>query len=140
MAKKKESGSATPAKERSYVVKEMPSAAKARKLNLPPLVRMKDVPIGTIISGKVKAVIENFTGKSELKGSHVLHLTAPDNETEFLFPATGVLRQALTRDSEGNKVEIKSFIGKTLFIKRTDNQMNDKYKKEMFMFDISVMD
>jgi hypothetical protein len=110
--------------------------ANAKRLNLPRLVKGGDVPIGSTLTGKVIAIVENFTGKKEMDGSRVLHLET-ESGAELLFPLTGVVKKALSM-RDGKACDPKDYVGETLFITRQPDSISGKYKKAMFMFDVFV--
>ena len=126
---------------------------KLERLNLPRLLKPDQVPVWTkenpvTLQGKIHKVV--WSPNSTIKG-FVLWLITPGG-AEITFPCTGVVRSALAPgmkidDSNARSVEeskaslqaaLEKHVGKTLFLKRTANQMNSKYKKDMFMFDVFV--
>lgn len=139
----------------SYLIKDMPqympTGKGVRKLNLPQLVKMEQIPVGSIVRGKILKFIHNFTGKDELRGSMVMWLE--NGGAEFLFPVTGVIRKALELKEDGTQVyagkakdpeAAESFMkywgGKTIFMKRLPDGNSAQYKKVMFLFDVVVQD
>jgi hypothetical protein len=62
-----------------------------------------------------------------------------ESGTEFCFPCTGVIRNALCPGVTGEKeveAALNKEVGKKLVALRQENKPNAKYKKEMFMFDV----
>lgn len=127
-----EAAAANPLPSENAVALFQPAAgmmAKAKRLNLPRLVNIADeFPIGSALVGEVVKIVDNFTGKPEMKGSKVLWMRH-ESGAEFLFPLTGVVRKALEPDPE-------KFIGKTISIVRNPDGFSGKYKKAMFQFDV----
>lgn len=124
---------------------------KVERLNLPRLLKPDQVPVWTpdnpvTLQGKIHRVCPS--PNSTIKG-FVLWLITPSG-MEITFPCTGVVRSALapgvklddtnaTTLKESTKAladALEKHVGKVLFLKRTANQMNTKYKKDMFMFDV----
>lgn len=126
---------------------------KLERLNLPRLLKPEQVPVWSretpvTLQATIHKVVKS--PNSTIKG-FVLWLITPSG-LEITFPCTGVIRSALapgikvddSNDAAFEKTTAKleqalnAHVGKTLFLKRTSNQMNSKYKKEMFMFDVFV--
>ena len=157
MAAKKKSPLITPegrtafAKESEAAAEEIKSTAlaifgdvaafdseKFKRRNLPQMVKPGDVPIGAVVSGEVMAIVESPV--STIKGK-LLHLKHASGQ-EFLFPCTGVIRNALAPGKEAgaelNKA-LEKEVGKLFFAQRQPGKPS-KYKKEMFMFDVYTSD
>lgn len=154
MSKKKESTSAAttaPATTETAVAKSGPSEkmlalfagsaermakAKVTRRTLPKMLLPKDFPVGAALAGKIHDIVNSPA--STVKGK-CLWLILADG-TEILFPCTGVIRSALapgvSADDEKLVATLKKEIGKTLFVKRTENVTNKKYGKDQFMFDV----
>lgn len=117
-----------------YIIKgagAVPPSAK--RLNLPRLVKMAEVPIGATVSGKLVAIVGNITGRDDMREARLLHLE--NKGIEFLFPMTGVIRKALEPD-DSKKAE--TYVGRTLYFTRQADGTSGKFKKAMFMFDVCV--
>jgi hypothetical protein len=105
---------------RTYVL-EM---AGIKRRNLPRMVKPIDIPINGIVHGEILDIVDSPV--STIKGK----LLRMKNETsEFLFPLTGVLRQALGDEPQKE-------VGQYLFAVRQPDGMSAKYKKQMFVFDV----
>lgn len=111
------------------------------KLNLPPLLKPKTIPVGATISGVMVKVVENFTGKDSLRGTKTLHLRHKDSGTEFLFPITRGMTSAtknLLDDSTKSKLN-KECEGKTIYFTRTPDTFSQAHPdKAQFNFDIRI--
>lgn len=108
--------------------------SKLKRRNLPTLIKPGDVPMDGIVSGTIIDVVDSMT--TTIKGK--LLWLKHDNGTEFLFPCTGVIRNALVPgvpDGELKK-KLEAEVGKKFFAKRLPDKTSQKYKKNMFMFDV----
>jgi hypothetical protein len=139
----------------------MPSEDTVERLNLPPMLDMKMIPIGGMVSGALQKIVENFTGRSDMRKARLLQVKHKSG-TEFLIPLTGVIKNALksllvpddaakkialglAKDAK-DKAEIELLdyyrldpesVGRTIYIKRTADSSSKKYGgKTMFMFDV----
>ena len=145
----------------------MPPESELEKVTLPPMLDFKTVPVGTVFSGKVIRLVENFTGKADMRKARLLYLRH-SNGTEFLLPLTGViknsLKQYLIDDPAGKAKALKEMkesgasakdladtelcdfytlssdiMGKVLYIKRQADRPSKKYGgKPMFDFQILI--
>lgn len=148
MARNKKTDAATPATaatteaaspKKEYTLFKAPGSvnlANLKRLNLPRMIKPADVPVDGIVSGEIMAVVNSPV--STVKG-YLLHLKHETGE-QFLFPCTGVIRQALAPGREKDDVALKGllekFVGKTIYAKRLESSYNEKYKKDMFQFDV----
>jgi hypothetical protein len=115
---------------------ELPDEKKFTKMNLPPLVKCQDVPVGVTISGKLVRLVANFTGRADMRESKTIHLD--NNGVEFLFPFSGQIKQTfksmLTPDGElPDKV-----IGKTIMLTRLPDSVTVKYGGEKIVYSFDV--
>lgn len=116
---------------------------KTVRLNKPAMIKPSDIPVGQQISGKVLDVCDSMVTTVKGKLLHLQH----ENGTEYMFPATGVIRNALApgirgdddKDSKALVAALKEYIGQTLIFRRLDNKTSSKFKKEMFMFDVELV-
>lgn len=104
-----------------------------KRRNLPAMIKPGDVAVGGIIEAEILGVVDSPV--STVKGK-LLHLQA--GATEFTFPATGVIRNALAPGKDGDELQaaLEKYIGKIIILVRTPDKMSAKYKKSMFMFDV----
>jgi translation elongation factor EF-G len=131
---------ATEAKpKKDYVLFQAPkniNLEKAERRNLPRMIKPGNVPVGGVVSGVIVAIVNSPA--TTVKG-FCIHLRHESGE-EFLFPCTGVIRQALApgreKDSQALKDTLEKEVGKTLVATRKDSEFNEKYKKDQFMFDV----
>lgn len=124
------------------------------RMNLPRMMKPADVPIWSAENPKVlRAVIVSVVESpaSTVKG-FLLWLKNRAGH-ELTFPCTGVIRNALApgikvddstdetlKESNGElKAALDKHVGRTIILKRTANQQSQKYKKEMFMFDVFLL-
>jgi hypothetical protein len=108
---------------------------KAERRNMPQMIKPGEVPLGGIVSGEIVKIVDSPV--STVKGK--LLWLRHDNGTEFLFPCTGVVRNALAPGMEPGKelqAALEKEIGKTFIAKRLPSKTSAKYKKEMYMFDV----
>lgn len=121
-------------------------AKKLVRLNMPQLIKPGDVPIGGMVSGKIIKVIHSPVKTIKGKLLWLQH----ENGTEFMFPATGVIRAALAPGVQDDDKELVSIlsqhIGKNFYAKRNEDKPS-KYvadssgkKKTMFVFDVYTME
>lgn len=110
---------------------------KAERRNLPQMVKPGEVPEGGVVSGEIVKVVDSPV--STVKGK-LLWLRHLETGHEFLFPCTGVVRNALAPGVEADSKELQkaleSEIGKVFLARRLPSKTSGKYKKEMFMFDV----
>lgn len=107
---------------------------KLVRRNLPPMIKPGEVPMGSVVSGEIIKVVDSPVTTVKGKLLWLRH----ESGTEFLFPCTGVIRNALVPGkTEGKELTdaLNAEVGKTFFAKRLPNKPS-KYKKEMFMFDV----
>ena len=129
-------------------VEQMPDQSKVERMNLPPMLEPKTIAVGTTVSGVLVGLVENFTGREDMRKARLLHLKHKSG-TEFLFPLTGTVRNAFKsllnypkKDAKGN-VDDTEFslkdeaIGDTFFFKRLPDGSSKKYGgKAMYSFDV----
>lgn len=113
---------------------KLPDEAKIVRRNMPAMIRPADVPVGSMISGVIVAIVDSPV--STIKGK-LLHLRH-ESGTEYTFPCTGVIRNALAPGKKDKELDaaLEKEVGKTLFAKRLPNKTSQQYKKDMFMFDV----
>ena len=142
-------------------MEQLPGEGEVQRLNLPAMIDLKTIPIGGLISGVCVKIVENFTGRSDMRKARLLQLKHKSG-TEFLLPLTGVIKNALKNhlipDEEAKKamlltakdakdkaeIELLDFYklspalaGKTLYVKRAPDSTSKKFGgKTMFMFDV----
>lgn len=124
----------------SVISGKVPEKGKLKKLNLPPLVKFGDRPgqiaVGVTVSGALVGFVDNFTGKSEMRGTKTIHIKHESGE-EFLLPLTGGIKSTfrqLCDDKENLKPE---YIGKLFFFTRRSDGVSKKYNgKAMFNVDV----
>lgn len=109
---------------------ELPKGLK--KLNLPPMIKPDQVPVGSIVSGEIIALANSISNRADMRESKLIHLRH-DSGTEFLFPLTGVIKKAIGGDDG-----VTANVGKKLFIKRNADTETTKYGgvKKVFQFDV----
>ncbi len=107
---------------------------KLERRNMPQMIKPGDVPMGGIVSGEIIKIVNSPV--STVKGK--LLWLKHSSGTEFTFPCTGVIRNALAPGLEGKDVDaaLQAEVGKLFFAKRTMDKQSQKYKKNMFMFDV----
>ena len=105
-----------------------------KRRNLPAMIKPGDVAVGGIIQAEILGVVDSPV--STVKGK-LLHLQTAEG-TEFTFPATGVIRNALVPGTDDDELQtaLEKYIGKIIILVRTPDKMSAKYKKSMFMFDV----
>lgn len=131
---------ATEAKpKKDYVLFQAPkniTLTKEDRRNLPRMIKPGNVPVGGTVSGKIISIVNSPA--TTVKGFCIW--LCHESGEEFLFPCTGVIRQALAPGREKDSAELKKTleaeIGKTLVATRKDSEFNEKYKKDQFMFDV----
>lgn len=108
--------------------------ANLKRRNLPQMVPPGEIPVGAVVSGEIMDVVESPV--STVKGK--LLWLRHESGTEFTFPCTGVIRNALAPGLSGKELDeaLKKEIGKTFYAQRTLDKQSQKYKKNMFMFDV----
>lgn len=109
-----------------------------KRRNMPTMILPADVPINSVISGEIMAIVDSPV--STIKGK-LLHLKHESGQ-EFTFPCTGVIRNALApgkKDDEADKALAKE-IGKLFYAQRLADKPNKQYKKNMYMFDVYTSD
>lgn len=139
--KTKESTVAESAERQSYALKLFgsPSKLDESKLvrrNLPPMVKPGDVPVDGVVTGEIVKIVDSMVTTVKGKLLWLRH----ESGTEFLFPCTGVIRNALVPGVKDDGAELKKAlekeIGKTFVAKRLPDKTSNKFKKNMFMFDV----
>lgn len=109
--------------------------SKLVRRNTPMLVKPDSVPVGGAVTGEIISIVNSPV--STVKGK--LLWLRHESGTEFTFPCTGVIRNALCPGVTGEKeleAALAKEVGKQFVAIRQENKPNAKYKKEMFMFDV----
>ncbi len=108
-------------------------STKLVRRNLPAMVKPGDVPLGGIVSGEILKIVDSPVSTVKGKLLWLKHSTGQ----EFLFPCTGVIRNALAPGKDGKELAeaLDKEVGNVIIAKRTESKPS-KYKKEMFMFDV----
>lgn len=115
--------------------------AKAKRMNLPPLILPKDIPVydeenqavlvATVVKG-CKSPASTVKGKC-------IWIKLPNGD-ERLLPCTGAIRSSLVPGTEADSKDLVAAIdklkGRTFAFKRLPNTMNARYKKEQYIFDV----
>jgi hypothetical protein len=126
----------TPKSMLDTVISQAPSGVKIKKLNLPPLVKLGSINVGTTVSGELVGLVDNFTGQESMRNSKTLHLKH-ESGVEFLLPFSGVIKNSMKShlDSEGEL--FPESVGKTFYFTRQPDGASKKYGgKAMFLFDV----
>lgn len=112
--------------------------SKFKRKGMPTMVKPEQLPIGSIVQAEIVEVLPSPV--STIKG-FLLHLKGIPSGTEFTFPCTGVVRNALApgvRDDDTKlKAALDKYAGKEIVLKRLPNKPS-KFKKEMFCFDVFI--
>lgn len=106
-----------------------------KRLNLPPMLAPSEVPIGASVTGKIINIVPSFS--KDVDG-YLMHLQHP-NTTEFVFPLTGTIQNAVFPGLEDEEIEEKApkVFGKTIQFKRLADGSSKKHPNNpMFMFDV----
>lgn len=109
--------------------------SKMKRLNLPPMYKPDQIPVGGILSGEIVKFVDSPV--TTIKGKLIWLKLA--NGQEITFPLTGVIRQTIApakEDSAEYDKLLKDCIGKMLICVRRENKISSTYKKEMYMWDI----
>lgn len=116
-----------------------PDEKKVVRRNLPQMVKPGDVPLGQTLTGEIVKIVDSPV--STVKGK--LLWLRHESGQEYLFPCTGVIRSALApgvskEDENGDKLQkvLEKEIGNVLIVTRKADKQSEKYKKNMFMFDV----
>lgn len=97
------------------------------------------------MGGAIQGTIIKFLPSPDpkIKGCLIhLQFTPPGHTqpVDFCFPCTGSVRNALAPGSKDDDKDLQSKlaleVGKYFWAKRCPDKMNEKYKKNMFMFDV----
>lgn len=111
------------------------SKLKLKRRGMPTLIKPDQIPVNSVVTAEIVEILPSPV--STVKG-FLAHLKS-DNGTEFTFPITGVIRNALAPGVRDNEKELKAAldaeVGKILVLKRLANKPS-KFKKEMFVFDV----
>jgi hypothetical protein len=116
---------------------------KLKRRNIPRMIKPDQVPIGSVVSGKIHAIVNSPT--SEVKGK--LLWLVNESGTEFTFPVTGVIRSALApgikNDDDKLTAHLEKELGKTFYARRQPDGEDLKHGtepdgkgKKMFVFDV----
>lgn len=114
--------------------------ARAQKLTLPPLIKPDLIPVGSLLSGVIIAVVASISPREDMRGSKLLHMKH-EYGTEFLLPLTGTIKKAV-----GGFDGAEKSVGKTLFVVRQPDGETTKYSgkgepaKKVYMFDVYLAD
>lgn len=103
----------------------------AHKVTLPPFVKPGEVPVGSVIIGKIETIISDFTGREGMEDAQNLILILPSGD-KITFPLTGTLLQSMLRVPAPQA-------GKMIAIKRLPDSTDAKFKNKMFMWDLIVL-
>lgn len=126
------------------------SGIKMHRRNMPQMVKPDAVPVGGTVTAVIVDIVKSPV--STIKGMLLwLHLIifSPDGKKmfktgkEITFPCTGVIRNALAPGVDGEKdllAALSKHKGKLLCATRTDDKLNTKFKKNMFMYDCFTSD
>ncbi len=108
--------------------------SKFKRRNMPQMVKPGDVPMGGIVSGLIVDIVDSPVSTVKGKLIWIRH----ENGTEFTFPCTGVIRNALAPGKDGADLDkaLRAEIGNLIMAKRVPDKQSAKYKKNMFMFDV----
>lgn len=107
------------------------------KVSRPPLVKPDQIPVNGQIQAEIVGLSDSISKKESMQNSKLIHLRLSDGEfkgTEFLFPLTGVIKQAV-----GGNDGISKNVGKQLLIIRREDDVKEQDNgeiKKMFMFDV----
>ena len=106
--------------------------AKAKKLNLPPMLKPDMLPVGQMVSGEIVALANSISGRADMRECKLIHLRH-ESGTEFLIPLTGTIKKAI-----GGNDGVTNNIGKKLFLVRQPDTTTEKYggTKKVFVFDV----
>jgi len=107
---------------------------KLVRRNLPPFLKPGEIGIGITVSGEIIAVVDSPSTTVKGKLLHLRHSSG----TEFTFPCTGSIRNALAPGKKDDELEksLQQEIGKTIYLTRMADKLSEKYKKNMFIFDV----
>ncbi len=120
-------------------IEKLMASGKIERMNMPQMVKPGEVPMDGIVSGLIMKVVDSPVATVKGKLLWLKHSTGQ----EFTFPCTGVIRNALAPGVENGKdlsAALEKHVGKTFIAKRTPSKQSQKYKKEMFMFDVFLAD
>jgi len=131
-----------------------------KRMNMPQLIKAVDrngenIPIGGVVAGIIVDVIAS--PKTDIKGSllwlHLVNFEGPKNTpvktgVEITFPATGVIRQALAPNAEGERgaekegnarIIMLKYKGHLFVAKRQENRpTKEDAAKEMTTWDVRL--
>ncbi len=116
------------------------------KISMTDLVDAKALPVGAVVSGIILEVRKSFNPKVSEPLLLLEHTNEETKEkTQFLFPVTGTVREALApgmkrADTDAAKAALKaqleSHIGNLFIARKKDGKLNKEHNKDMHMFDI----
>lgn len=112
---------------------EVDNSAKLERRNLPPIIKLEQVPIGSAVQGTILKVVDSPTTETSGK---LLWLSYKG--TEFTFPAIGTIRSALApglKDDAKIEAKLKTEIGNYFYAKRLPNKPS---KKTLMVFEVRV--
>ena len=109
---------------------------KLVRRNMPMLVKPDSVPVGGAVTGEIIAIVNSPVSTVKGKLIWLKHVSG----TEFTFPCTGVIRNALCPGISGDKeleAALNKEVGKQFVAVRQADKPSTKYGgKNMFMFDV----
>lgn len=112
------------------------ATAKLVRRGMPTMIKPESVPVNSVIEATIVAILGS--PKKSIKGL-ILHLRH-ESGTEFTFPVTGSIQQALAPGTKGDeaalRLQLDKEVGKTIVLKRLPSVENAEYKKQMFIFDV----
>jgi hypothetical protein len=108
--------------------------AGLERRNLPPMIKPDQIPIGMAVQGRIVKIVPSPS--TEIKG-RLLWLNFKN--TDFCFPCTGSIRNALAPGLKDDDAKLDAVlekeIGNFFYAKRLPNKPS-KFKKQMFIFDV----
>ena len=96
-----------------------------KRRGIPQMLDWKTIPIGGIVAGEIIAILNSPNSSIEGK---LLHLRM-ESGNEISAPITGSIRKALSENLEEE-------VGKKFAAVRLDDKISEKYKKNMYIFDV----
>jgi hypothetical protein len=118
----------------------IPQLKNLKKLTLPPMVKLNQVPIGSVLVGIIIGVVDSLSSRADMRESKLIHLKHVSGE-EFLFPLTAQIKKAV-----GGIDGLTKNAGKMLVLKRLEDGETTKYgapgdaPKKVYMFDVYIGD
>lgn len=112
---------------------EIDNSTKLERRNLPPMIRLDQIPVGSAVQGTVVKVVDSPS--TEIKGK-LLWLSYKG--TDFTLPVIGSIRTALApglKDLAKIEAKLKTEIGNHFYAKRQPNKPS-KADKVLMVFDV----